>query len=480
MLGKGFFDSIVYNLESLTFGIIAMTDKSVTAYINDNAQRNLEELFELLRFESIANNPTADGCGPCADWLTDKLNAIGMDNVQILPGDRQPYVFAEKIVDPAAPTVLFYAHYDVQPADPLEQWHTPPFEPTIKGDYIFARGACDNKGPLMAQLAAIEAAVKTDRLKVNVKILFEGEEEIGSPGIEEFLEKHSHLLACDVISTSDMLNFASGVPSMVSSLRGLCAFEISFTGPVADVHSGMEGGVISNPINALAKLIAAFHDDDGRVTIPGFYDDVREVSPQQLEQWKKLPFDEKAHAKRHNVSTLAGGEAGLHPLVRNWARPTLDCNGIIGGYTGKGAKTIIPSRAAVKITCRLVPDQSPEKICKALEKFVIDHTPAGMTADVTIGPAGKAVCFDTTTPYAQAAAKAIEVAFKKSPIPIGGGGSVPITEWLQRIIGSEVVIMCLGLPDDNFHSPNERFRMDMLENGRIMIAEFLMQVASSK
>jgi acetylornithine deacetylase/succinyl-diaminopimelate desuccinylase-like protein len=433
----------------------------------------LDELVSFLKFESISAEGDKSACRPCAQWLTVLLRRIGFDDVRLLEGASQPCVYASKTVSPDAPTVLFYGHYDVQPADPLDEWKTPPFDPQIIDGYIYARGAGDNKGQVLTWLRGLDAVIASGELAVNVKVLLEGEEEIGSPGMAAVVLANRELLRADGVVSSDMPFYADGVPAMTTSLRGLCTYEIAFQGPSMDVHSGRYGGLVVNPINALAKLVASMHDDAGRVAIPGFYDDVREVPQAQLADWRKLPFDESALAGDIGLKNFAGGEVGVDPLVREWARPTLDCNGIVGGYTGKGSKTIIPARASVKISTRLVADQDPQKMDSLMRDFVLSRVPAGIRCDFKALSSAAAVSFPTDTPLIKRAAAAIEKVFGEKPVFTSGGGSIPITATFAEQINANVFFMNMGLPDDGIHSPNERFRLDFFDRGADMVCCFL-------
>ncbi len=421
-----------------------MLNKDVLNYLQSHRDEHLSALKELLGIPSLANHDDGN-CEKCADWLAKYLVKAGME-VQVLPTGGKPCVVAKYHAGDKLPTVLIYGHYDVQPPDPLELWQTKPFEATVRDGNLYARGANDDKGQLFLHIMAIEAWLRTQgRLPVNVTLLLEGEEEIGSPTIERFITKHRDMLAADAVIISDCEFFAPGVPSITYALRGIAYAELKVTGAKADCHSGLHGGAIANPINALARIIAAMHDKNGRVTIPGFYDDVLPATDAERKAWAALPFDEKAYASRHGVMELAGGERDCCIFERLWSRPTLDCNGIIGGYTGKGVKTVIPSEAYAKITMRLVPHQKPEKIAEGIRKFVAEHTPQGVSADVTIGHGAKAVLLKTDTPEMQAARAALKEAFGREAAMIRCGASIPITEVIQRLMGLDALFLGLGL-----------------------------------
>jgi acetylornithine deacetylase/succinyl-diaminopimelate desuccinylase-like protein len=464
-----------------------MLDTRVAKYLRDNRQTLLERVFEFLRLPSIANaGGEPDYCQLAAKWLADYAQHAGLQ-ADIWPvADKsgtahKPNVFASSKADPNKPTLLIYGHYDVQPPDPLDQWQSPPFEPTIRDGKIFARGADDDKGQLFAHLCAIEAwNAAGDGLPVNVKIISDGEEEIGSPTLEQFLLDHKEMLAADGAVISDSEFFAPGMPSITYALRGVAYAEVTFEGPMADIHSGLHGGPVANPINALAKFVASLHNADGRITIPGFYDDVASVDQAQCAQWSKLKFSEAMYAKSLGVDALPGGEKGYSVLERRWVRPTLDCNGITGGYSGKGSKTIIPAAASVKITMRLVPNQDPAAIGKAFSKFVRDNTPPGIRSHATVHASARPVMLDCGSPAMLAAKSALAEAFGKEPVMIRCGASVPMAEIMQRVLGIDPVLMGLGLPDDNLHSPNEKFDLDQLWNGAHACATLLQNFAEQQ
>ena len=451
-----------------------MIDPAVREYIEVRRGEQLERLFELLSIPSVANvQASPDPCETCATWLADYLGNLGIE-ARVVPTAGKPAVLAATPYAAEKPTLLVYGHYDVQPAEPLELWHTQPFQPVVRDGYIYARGANDDKGQLFAHLLAIEAyrATGTD-LPVNLKLLFEGEEEIGSPNLEPFIESHRAELAADAAVISDSEFYADDIPALTYALRGLAYAEITFTGPSADVHSGLHGGALTNPVNALAALLAGLHAADGRVTLPGFYDNVLPVTNDEREQWHSLPFDERQYAASLGVDALGGGEKAFSVMERRWARPTLDCNGIVGGHTAEGSKTIIPSRAGAKISMRLVSHQDPEEIVAALRQFVSDHTPPGIRSRLDVHATSRPVTLDTDSPAMRAAQAALEEAFGHSPAMIRCGASVPVTELLQRLLGLDAVLMGFGLPDDNLHSPNERFKLDQLYRGATAAAAFM-------
>ena len=449
-----------------------MIPSAVRSYLDANRQRQLETLLELVRIPSIANN--RDGsCERAAAWLMAHLQGLGF-TVRTISAGGPPNVLASRVVDGAAPTVLIYGHYDVQPAVPLELWHSPPFEPTIRDGNLYARGANDDKGQLFTHLMAVEAYVRSGTpLPVNVTLLLEGEEEIGSPHLEPFVRQNGVALAADAVVISDSEFFAPGVPSITYALRGVGHFEVAITEASSDVHSGIHGGSLQNPIHVLAKMIGDMHDADGRVTIPGFYDGVPPVSDAERQAWAALPFDEREYAASLGVDHLGGGEKGLGLLERRWARPTLDMNGIVGGYTGEGGKTIIPARASAKISIRTVPGQDPQKIVAAIERYIKDRTPPGMKSTFEVGSVNRPVMLRTDSPAMTAARDALKEAFGAEVAMIRCGASVPVTEIFQRLLGLDAVMMGFGLPDDNLHAPNEKFALGQLYGGALASAACL-------
>ena len=457
-----------------------MLDTAIADFLNAHRDNHLEKFFEFLRFPSIANvNDDPDSCRLCAQWLVDLFESIGMD-AQILESPSKPNVLAQYHVCDDAPTVLFYGHYDVQPADPLDQWSSPPFEPTIRDGAIYARGASDNKGSSFPFVMAIEAFINSPAgLPFNVKFFYEGEEEIGSPNAEEFLGEHGEKLAADVCVVSDSLFFSDDLPAIVYAMRGLAYFQIDLKCADKDAHSGDLGGMLANPVNALARMLAKMQDDTGRVTLEGFYDDVPEISDEEKQAWAQLPFDEAQVARMYGVTKLDGGEKGLTALERRWARPTLDCNGIIGGYTKPGAKTIIPAEASMKLSMRLPPTMDPKKVEASLKKFVAENTPESMKSTVHNFSSARPVMLKPPAGATEAMKSALTEAFGKTPAMIRMGATVPIVEVIQRKLGMDAVLMGFGLPGDGLHSPNERFMLDQLYNGSIAAAAFIQNYAES-
>ena len=426
-------------------------------YISNNQDRFLEELLALLRIPSIsANSDHKQDMQTCAEAVKDSLLSSGADTAVIYETPGHPIVYGEKITDPSWPTVLVYGHYDVQPADPLELWHSAPFEPSIRDGKIFARGACDDKGQFYMHVKALEVMVKNNLLKTNIKFCIEGEEEIGSPNLAKFVESNKELLKCDVILISDTAMISMDTPSIDTGVRGLSYIEVEVTGPNRDLHSGVYGGAVANPATVLAKMIASCHDEHNHITIPGFYDDVLEASSAERALLGNAPFDEKAYTEDLGIQAVYG-EKGYSTNERTGIRPTLEVNGIWGGYTGEGSKTVLPSKATAKISARLVPNQSSAKITAILLDYFKSIAPAGVTVKATEHHGGEPYLTPIDSKAYQAAAKAIEKSFGKIPVPVRGGGSIPICSLFEKELGVKIVFMGFGLDSDNLHSPNEKY-----------------------
>ena len=458
-----------------------MLNDSVRQYLQSHQAYFLDELKALLSIPSIANVEGGTGGEPCrraATWLARHLERMGL-RVELAPMNGGPAcVLGTGPQIPGRPTLLLYGHYDVQPAEPLEHWVSPPFEPTVRDGAVYARGADDDKGQLFAHLMAIQAWQHAGGgLPVNLKLLLEGEEEVGSPHLEGFIVANADRLRADVAALSDSEFFAPGVPAITYGLRGLVAAELTVYGPRVDVHSGVHGGAVRNPVNALAAIVAAMHDANGRVAIPGFYDAVAPLQERERREWSQLGFDEPGYAVGLGLEHLGGGERDYAVLERLWARPTLDCNGIIGGYTGQGSKTIIPSKASVKITMRLVNDQDPQAIFDALKRFVAKKTPVGVRAQLEPGSMARPVLLAPDSPAMQAARTAYEEGFGTRPSMIRCGASIPVVELLQRRLGLEAVVMGFGLEEDSLHSPNEHFLLSQLWGGALTSAAFMQALA---
>ena len=436
---------------------------SQATYIEKNKNRFLEELFSLIRIPSIsADSSCAPHMQTAALAVADALQAAGCTHTELCPTAGYPIVYGEKIIDSNLPTVLVYGHYDVQPPDPLDLWETPPFEPTIrKTDLhpegaIFARGACDDKGQMFMHVKALEVMEQNGGIPCNVKFMIEGEEEVGSDNLETFVRENSDKLANDVILISDTGMLANDIPSITTGLRGMSYVEVEVTGPNRDLHSGLYGGAVANPINILAKMIASLHDENNRVTIPGFYSKVEELSAGEREQFKKIPFSLESYQNALDIESVYG-EKGFSTLERKSIRPTLDINGIWGGYTGEGAKTVIASKAYAKISMRLVPNQKSEEITKLFMDHFVSIAPKGVTVKITPHHGGEAYVMHPDGLEFQAASKAYVETFGKAPIPVRDGGSIPIVALFEDTLQSKTVLMGFGLDSDAIHSPNEHF-----------------------
>lgn len=445
---------------------------SVIAQLQATRQVNLDQLFDLLRVPSISADPAfREPVLACAEQVCERLREAGLDEVQLLPSAGYPAVYGEKMVDAQLPTVLVYGHYDVQPADPLEQWDSDPFEPQLRDDKIVARGASDDKGQMFMHVAAVAAMLACDQLPCNVKFVIEGEEEVGSVHLAEIVAANRELLAADTLLVSDTAMLANDVPSITTGVRGLSFLEVSVTGPNRDLHSGMYGGAVCNPINALCEMVAALHDEQGRITVPGFYADVVPLSEAERRGYAAVPFDEQAYREELGVEALRG-ESGYHPLERIGARPTLDVNGIWGGYTGEGTKTVIPATAHAKISMRLVPDQSPEQIAEIFRSHFESLAPAGARVEVRFLHGGEPGMMPLDSPSYLAASKAYAHTFGKQPLPMRCGGSIPIVNLFKEQLGLDTIMMGFGLDSDAIHSPNESFGLFNFHRGTETIVWF--------
>ncbi len=432
-------------------------------FIGQHKDRFVAELFALLRIPSVSADPSFQkDVADCATHLATHLKEIGLDGVEVIPTAGHPIVYAEKIIDAALPTVLVYGHYDVQPADPLELWHTPAFEPVIKQTpihpegAIFARGACDDKGQFFMHVKAVEAMLQTQELPCNLKLMIEGEEEVGSPNLAIFVRENKTKLKADIILVSDTGMLANDTPSITTGLRGLSYVEVEVTGPNRDLHSGLYGGCVANPINTLTQMIASLHDENMRITIPGFYDKVVELSAADRAEMAKAPFSEQAYCEALDIRATHG-ENGYSTMERGSIRPTLDVNGIWGGYTGEGAKTVIASKAFAKLSMRLVPDQDPEEITNLFQKHFESIAPLSVRVKVMPHHGGEPVVTPTDSPAYAAASRAYETTFGKKPIPVRSGGSIPIIAMFEQELGLKTILMGFGLDSDAIHSPNEHF-----------------------
>lgn len=446
----------------------------VLSFIDANAERYLKELGELLAIPSVSTDPERiPQIKQCAEWLADHMRTLGLQNVQIMATGGHPVVYADWLGAPGKPTVLIYGHYDVQPPEPLELWTSPPFEATVRGDDLFARGSSDDKGQTFIHLKAVEAYFRTrGTLPINVKFLIEGEEEIGSEHLEPFVREHADLLKADMVLISDSSMFAKGIPSICYGLRGLAYMQIDLVGPNRDLHSGSYGGSVHNPIQALAEIIAQLHDRNGRITIPGFYDDVRKLSAKERSAYKKLPWSDRKYARDLGVRDLYG-EKGFSTLERLWARPTLECNGIWGGFAGEGAKTVLPSRASAKVSMRLVPDQSSAKAARLFERHIKSIAPASVQVTVRSLHGGEPAITPIESPGVRAAVIALERGFGKKPLYQREGGSIPIVVQFKKLLKIDTVLLGFGLPDENAHAPDEFLHLPNFYGGIRTVAHFM-------
>ncbi len=449
------------------------------SYIDQNKERYVSELVEFLEIPSISSlSEHNEDTLSCANWVVDHIKSIGIENAQLVTTPGHPIVYAEWLeAGENAPTILIYGHYDVQPVDPIELWTTKPFEPTIRDGKIYARGASDDKGQVLVHLKAIEALFKTyGKLPVNIKLMIEGEEEAGSSNLETFIENNKEMLKCDTVLVSDTEWFADGLPSICYSLRGISFVEIKVTGPNRDLHSGTFGGAVDNPINVLAWMISQLKDRYGRITIPGFYDDVVDLTIEEREGFKELPFNLEEYKKDLDVKELHG-EIGYTTLERTWARPSLDLNGIKGGFIGEGAKTVLPSEASAKISMRLVANQTADDITKKILDYLVKLAPPTVKVEVNELHGGNPVLVKRDGKAISTAMEALEMAFGQKPVFMREGGSIPIVEKFESVLNAPTVLMGLGLPGDNIHSPNENFDLKNYIGGVAASAAFLNNIA---
>lgn len=454
---------------------------AVVDSINTSRSRYIEELTRFIAIPSVsALAEHAADTRACAGWLAEHMRAIGLQNVRIIDTPGHPVVYGDWLNAPGAPTVLFYGHYDVQPVDPLDQWTSPPFEATVRDNELFARGATDDKGQLFVHLKAIEAHLgQTGTLPVNARVIFEGEEEIGSPNLDQFIREHKDELSCDVVLISDSPMFEKGVPSICYGLRGLSYFQIDLRGTTTDLHSGSFGGAVANPAFVLAQMLSQMKDRGGHVKIPGFYDDVRELTEREREEFKRLPFNEKQYRKSLGAPKLHG-ETGYSTLERTWARPTFEVNGLLSGFTGEGAKTVIPATAMAKISMRLVPNQDPDKIAALFEAYVKKVAPKSVELKVTRMHGGFPWMTELDNAYVQAAARAIELGFSRPPVYTREGGSIPVVATFQSELGAPTVLFGFGTPDENAHAPNEKLDLDNFFGGIIASAYLYEEIGKTK
>jgi acetylornithine deacetylase/succinyl-diaminopimelate desuccinylase-like protein len=443
-------------------------------YAHENRDRFLEDLKALVSIPSISTHPSAKSdMLRAANWIANHLRQIGLANIAVYPTSGHPVVYGDNLLAGAGkPTVLVYGHYDVQPAEPLELWTTPPFEPTQVGENLYARGASDMKGQVMASLSAIESLLQEGCLPVNIKLLIEGEEEIGSPSLAEFITTHRDLLSCDYAINPDTGMLGKDTPTVTYGLRGLVYFEIRLSGPEHDLHSGLFGGVVHNPAQVLCELIASMKDPQGRILLPGFYDRVRPIDDAERAELSRLPVDEAYYLQQTGAPALHG-EAGFTPAERVGARPTLDVNGLLAGFTGEGSKTVIPAKAMAKISMRLVPDQDPAEVQQQLEHYLERNAPATVRWEVINLAGGPASVTDRNLPAVKALEKALEATWGKRPVFKREGGSVPVVALMQQILGIPSVLTGFGLPDDNLHAPNEKLHLPTFYRGIDALIRFI-------
>lgn len=449
-------------------------------YFTEQRDVHLAELNEFLKIPSISSlsEHKAD-MRNAAEWLAESLKAAGLENISIDETEGHPVVYADWLHAEGQPTLLIYGHYDVQPVDPLELWDSAPFEPEVRGNKLYARGASDDKGQVFMHVKAVEALLKTNgKLPVNVKFCIEGEEEIGSPNLPAYVEENKDKLAADVIVISDTGMQGPGQPAVCYGLRGLAGVQIDVKGAKGDLHSGLYGGGVQNAIHALVELLASFRDKEGTITVDGFYDDVRPATEEERNEYRKLSFDEEALKKELGISELFG-EPGYSHLERTWTRPTLEINGVFGGFSGEGIKTVLPAEAGAKITCRLVPDQDPDDIVRKLRSHIEKNKPAGVAVTVTEFDKGKPFLTPYDHPAIQAAGKSYERVYKVPTAYTRGGGSIPIVAAFDEILGLPVVLMGFGLSSENFHAPNEHFHLENFDKGLRVIGDYYFEVSSA-
>ncbi len=452
---------------------------TVTSYLSRNSDRAVEELKDLLRIPSVSADPVhRDDIRRAAGFVRDRMTRAGL-RCEIVETAGHPIVYGEWTGAAGAPTALIYGHYDVQPPDPLDQWITPPFEPAVRDGRLYARGATDDKGQMFTHVKSVEAWLETaGKLPVNVKFVIEGEEEVGSNNLDKFLEANRDRCRCDIAVVSDTAQFAPGVPAITYGLRGILACEVIVHGPKQDLHSGVFGGSVANPANGLARMIAALHDDRGRVQIPGFYDSVVPLTAEERRNFANLPFDEASYLAGLGIAATHG-EAGFTTLERRWARPTCDINGMISGYTGVGPKTIVPARASAKITCRLVPNQDAKQLTARLKSFLEQLLLPGLRMDFHEYHGCPAVLCDLHSPWMRAARSAIAAGFGRDPVMIREGGSIPVVATFKQILGVDTLLLGWGQNSDNLHSPNESFRLEDFHNGTRASAQLWAELARS-
>jgi acetylornithine deacetylase/succinyl-diaminopimelate desuccinylase-like protein len=455
--------------------------QNVVTFIRENHERYIQELRQFCAIPSVSTRSEhKQDVKRCAQWLADQLTKIGLENVAVVPTEGHPIVYADWLHAPGQPTLLFYGHYDVQPAEPLDLWESPPWELTLRPDgNLYARGVVDDKGQVFIHVKALEAFLRsTGKVPVNVRLVIEGEEEVGSVNVYKFMEQERKRLACDALVVSDTTMLGPGIPSVCYGLRGLCYFEMEITGPTVDLHSGSFGGAVPNPLNLACEMMAKLHDKNGRVAIPGFYQDVRPLTAQERKQLKALPFSEKRFQQMTGAAQLIG-EKGFSTVERIWARPTLDINGMVGGYTEEGAKTVISSKATVKFSTRLVPNQKAAKITKLVREHIRRITPPQVKVNFKVHSEGEAWRAPFDHPMVQAGKWALEKGFGKKAVFICEGGSIPLVSDMYHKFGKPCVLLGFGLPDENAHAPNERLNLENYLKGILSIAYFYQRAGES-
>jgi len=455
--------------------------KTTDAFVEQNRERLLDELKEFLRIPSISTLPEhRDDIERAAQFVADSLRHVGMENVEIIPTAKHPLVYADWMHAPGKPTVLCYGHYDVQPADPLEEWHSPPFEPTVRDGNIYGRGTSDDKGQMYMHVKAIEALRAADgTLPINLKFLVEGEEEVGGESIAKYVAENAEKLKADVALVSDTELFADGIPTLCIGLRGLIYMEVESSGPARDLHSGLYGGAAPNPIFGLVELLSKVKNANGVIQVPGIYDDVEPPAPAEKRSWKRLPFSEEEFRQKEVGSSELTGERKPSVLERVWARPTFEVHGIAGGFTAAGAKTVIPAKAAAKVSFRLVPKQDPDKVLAAFREFVQKHTPKGIHFEVRVLSSSPGLVVNPDHPAIKVAAKAFSDILGKKTVFIRSGGSIPIVGDFAAHLGIPTVLMGFGLPDDGLHSPNEKYHLENYYKGIMTVAHFFEQYGAA-
>jgi acetylornithine deacetylase/succinyl-diaminopimelate desuccinylase-like protein len=455
-------------------------DQSIITYLTENREKHLAELKDFLAIPSISSLPEhKEDVQKAANWVATALEQIGMENIKVHPTKGHPVVYGEWLKAEGKPTVLIYAHYDVQPVDPLHLWDSPPFEADIRDEKLYARGASDDKGQGFMHVKALQAILETTgTLPINVKFLIEGEEEIGSPNLPAFVEENKELLSSDIIVISDTSMMERGKPTICYGLRGLCGVQIDVKGPKGDLHSGLYGGAVQNPIHALVEIVNSFHNKNGQITVEGFYDQVAELTPAEKEAYLALGIKDESFINQLGVTEMFG-EDGYTTLERTWVRPTLEVNGIYGGFQGEGIKTVLPSEAHAKITCRLVPDQDPDTIVELLQAHIKAHTPSGVTVEVSLFDKGAPFVTPFDHPAIQAAGRAYEKVYNVPTSFTRGGGSIPIVATFDQILEKPVVLMGFGLPDENFHAPNEHFHLENFDKGMETLCHYWFELEDS-